>query len=421
MKLNKLEKSWALYDWANSAYTLTVTTAIFPLYFKSVAENAGMSGASSTAIWASTNGYVSLFVAILSPILGTIADYYGFKKRFFMFFLALGITACLLLGFIPESQWVLMLFIYMLSAIGFSGSIIFYDAFLVDVTKDERMDKVSTYGYALGYIGSTIPFIIAMAIILLSSNGILPLSGYTPVKIAFMITAVWWFAFSFPMVKNVRQVHGIKCEEHFIGKSFIRLRQTIKEIRQYRAAFLFLIAYFFYIDGVDTIIRMASSYGADMGIDGNSLLIILLVTQFVAFPSAIAFGHLASKFKGKIMLYVAIFAYTLITIYGYFMDDVFDFWVLAILVGLFQGGIQALSRSYFAKLIPKKNANKYFGLYNIFGKFAAIMGPFLMAFAINITGESRNGVLSLIILFVIGGFLLTHVKNEKVEGENANS
>ncbi len=417
MKLNKLEKSWALYDWANSAYTLTITTAIFPLYFKSIAETAGISGAKSTAIWASTNGYTSLFVALLSPILGTIADYYGFKKRFFMFFLALGITACLLLGFIPESQWVLMLFIYMLSAIGFSGGNIFYDAFLVDVTENERMDKVSTSGYALGYIGSTIPFIIAMAIILLSSNGMLPLSGYTPVKIAFIITAVWWFAFSFPMIKNVKQIHGIEREDQFIRKSFVRLKKTFTEIKQYRAAFIFLIAYFFYIDGVDTIIRMASSYGADLGIDGNSLLVILLVTQFVAFPSAIAFGHFAAKYKGKIMLYVAIFAYTLITLYAYFMDDVFDFWMLAILVGLFQGGIQALSRSYFAKLIPKKNANKFFGLYNIFGKFAAIMGPFLMAIAINITGESRYGVLSLIVLFVIGGTLLTRVKTTEVEGK----
>ncbi len=415
MKLNKLEKSWALYDWANSAYTLTITTAIFPLYFKSIAETAGITSAKSTALWASTNGYSSLLVALLSPILGTIADYYGFKKRFFMFFLALGITASLLLGLVPESQWGLMLFVYMLSALGFSGGNIFYDAFLVDVTENERMDKVSTTGYALGYIGSTIPFIIAMAIILLSSNGILPLSGYTPVKIAFVITAVWWFAFSLPMLKNVKQVHGIEREDQFIRKSFIRLRKTFTEIKKYRSAFLFLIAYFFYIDGVDTIIRMASSYGADMGIDGNSLLIILLATQFVAFPSAIAFGHLAVKFKGKVMLYVAIIAYALITIYAYFMKSVFDFWVLAILVGLFQGGIQALSRSYFAKLIPKKNANKFFGLYNIFGKFAAIMGPFLMAFAINISGESRYGVLSLVILFAIGGLLLTRVKNTKME------
>ncbi len=421
MKLTKLEKSWALYDWANSAYTMTVTTAVFPLYFKAIAAESGISGAQSTVIWANINGYTSLLVAFLAPILGTIADYYGFKKRFFMFFLAMGISACLLLGFIPESQWVLLLLVYMISALGFSGGNIFYDAFLVDVTNDERMDKVSTRGYALGYIGSTIPFIICMAIILLSSNGILPFDDYTAPKITFVITAVWWLAFSFPMVKTVKQVHGIEREPQFIKKSFIRLKNTFSEITHYRAAFIFLLAYFFYIDGVDTIIRMASSYGADLGIDANSLLIILLVTQFVAFPSAIAFGHFAGKYKGKVMLYVAIVGYIIISIFAYFMKDVTDFWVLALLVGLFQGGIQALSRSYFAKLIPKENANKYFGLYNIFGKFAAIMGPFLMAFAISITGESRYGVLSLIVLFVCGGLLLLNVRpNKDATGELDN-
>ncbi len=410
MKLTKLEKSWALYDWANSAYTMTVTTAVFPLYFKAIAASSGISNAQSTAIWASVNGYISLIIAILAPILGTIADYYGFKKRFFMFFVALGISGCLLLGIIPESQWVLLLFVYMIGSLGFSGSNIFYDAFLVDVTENERMDKVSTRGYALGYIGSTIPFIAAMAIIMLSSNGTIPLAGYTAVKIAFVITAIWWLSFSIPMIRNVKQVHGIAREDHYIRKSFVRLRETFREIKKYRAAFTFLIAYFFYIDGVDTIIKMASSYGADLGIDSNSLLIILLATQFVAFPSAIIFGNLATKFKGKVMLYVAIVGYTFISIYAFFMHSVFDFWVLALSVGLFQGGIQALSRSYFAKLIPKENANKFFGLYNIFGKFAAIMGPFLMAFAIGLTGQSRYGVLSLIILFVCGGLLLTRVK-----------
>lgn len=410
MKLTKLEKSWALYDWANSAYTLTVTTAIFPLYFKAATAELGVSGAQSTVIWANANGFTSLIVALMAPILGTIADYYGFKKRLFLAFLTLGISACLLLGFIPQSQWVLLLAVYMFSAIGFSGGNIFYDAFLVDVTEDERMDSVSTTGYALGYIGSTIPFIVAMAIVLLSSSGVLPFDGYTTPKIAFVITAMWWLVFSLPMVKNVKQVHGIAREGHFIKNSFARLSKTFGNIRRYRPAFMFLIAYFFYIDGVDTIIRMASSYGADLGVDSNTLLIILLVTQFVAFPSALTFGALARRFKGKIMLYVAIVAYTLICIYAYFMTSAREFWVLAIAVGLFQGGIQALSRSYFAKLIPKEKANEFFGFYNIFGKFAAIMGPFLMALAITITGNSKYGVLSLILLFLIGGYLLTRVK-----------
>jgi UMF1 family MFS transporter len=413
MKLTKLEKSWALYDWANSAYTMTVTTAVFPLYFKAAVADMGVTAAQSTAYWGFANSFTSLLIALLAPILGTIADYHGFKKRFFMMFLATGLTACFALGLVPETQWLLMLVVYMFTAIGFSGGNIFYDAFLVDVTDDDRMDRVSTTGYALGYIGSTIPFIIAMAIILLSQQGILPFGGYTTPKIAFAITAIWWLAFSMPMIKNVKQVYGIPREKHFIANSFKRLGKTFINIKAYKPAFLFLFAYFFYIDGVDTIIKMATSYGSDLGVSSNNLLIILLVTQFVAFPSALLFGRLADKFKGKAMLYVAITAYTFICIYAYFMKTTFDFWMLAMAVGLFQGGIQALSRSYFAKLIPKDKANEFFGFYNIFGKFAAIMGPGMIAVVTLWTGKSNYGVVSLIILFIIGGAILTQVKPEK--------
>ena len=409
MKLTKLERSWALYDWANSAYTMTVTTTVFPLYFKAAVSDLGVTASQSTAYWGFANSIATFLVAFLAPILGTLADYFGFKKRFFMIFLAMGVTANLVLGFVPETQWILLLFVYILTAIGFSGSNIFYDAFLVDVTDDERMDRVSTYGYALGYIGSTIPFIIAMAIILLSPK-VLPFDGYTTPKIAFILTAVWWFAFSIPMVKDVKQVHGIPREANPIKNSFKRLGKTFKNIKLHKPAFIFLIAYFFYIDGVDTIIKMATSYGSDLGVDSNTLLVILLVTQFVAFPSAIVFGQLAHKFKGKIMLYAAIIVYTGICIYAYFMTTTFDFWVLAILVGLVQGGIQAISRSYFAKLIPKENSNEFFGFFNIFGKFAAIMGPAIVGYVTLLTGRSNYGVMSIVVLFIIGGIVLTFVK-----------
>jgi UMF1 family MFS transporter len=413
MKLTKLEKSWAMYDWANSAYTLTVTTTVFPLYFKAAASELGVTASQSTAYWGFANSIATFLVAFLAPVLGTLADYYGFKKRFFMFFLALGVTANLVLGLVPETQWLLLLGVYILTAIGFAGSNVFYDAFLVDVTTDERMDHVSSMGFALGYIGSTIPFIIAMAIILLSQMGILPFDGFTTPKIAFALTAVWWFAFSFPIVRNVEQVHGLPREPQPIAKSFTRLKNTFVNIQHHKAAFLFLAAYFFYIDGVDTIIKMATSYGSDLGVSDNNLLIILLVTQFVAFPSAIIFGRLAGHFKGKVMLYVAIALYTGICIYAYFMKTTFDFWILAMLVGLVQGGVQALSRSYFAKLVPKKNANEFFGFYNIFGKFAAIMGPFLVGFVTLLTGKSNFGVMSIAVLFVIGGVLLTRVHPEE--------
>jgi UMF1 family MFS transporter len=410
MKLTKLEKSWALYDWANSAYTMTVTTTVFPLYFKAAVSDLGVTASQSTAYWGFANSIATLLIAFLAPILGTLADYFGFKKRFFMIFLAMGISANFLLGFVPETQWLLLLFVYILTAIGFSGSNIFYDAFLVDVAEDDRMDRVSTFGYALGYIGSTIPFIICMAIILLSQQGILPFDGYTTPKIAFVLTAIWWLAFSIPMVKDVKQVHGIQREPNPVANSFKRMAKTFKNIKLHKPAFLFLIAYFFYIDGVDTIIKMATSYGSDLGVDSNTLLIILLVTQFVAFPSALIFGRLADRFKGKTMLYVAIIIYTGICIYAFFMTTTFDFWVLAILVGLVQGGIQAISRSYFAKLVPKENANEFFGFFNIFGKFAAIMGPAIVGYVTLLTGRSNYGVMSIVVLFIIGGLVLTKVQ-----------
>jgi UMF1 family MFS transporter len=412
MKFTKLEKNWALYDWANSAYTMTVTTAVFPLYFKAAASQVGIADNVSTAYVGFANSFATLLISLLAPILGTIADYYGMKKRFFMVFLALGTTACLALGFVPQSQWMMLIAVYIISAIGFSGSNIFYDAFLVDVTEDERMDRVSTFGYAIGYIGSTIPFIIALAIILLGQSGVLPFDGFTTPKIAFVITAIWWISFSIPMAKSVKQIHGIPKEDHYIRRSFGRLFRTLKDVRKNKATFLFLLAYFFYIDGVDTIIKMASSYGYDLGVSSNNLLIILLATQFVAFPCALIFGRLADRFKGKTMLYAAIAMYIFICIYAYFLKTTFDFWVLAMLVGTVQGGIQALSRSYFAKLVPKANSNEFFGLYNIFGKFAAIMGPAMIGVITIATGESKYGVVSLIVLFVLGAAILTQVKPE---------
>ncbi|MBL4936532.1 MFS transporter [Clostridium sp. YIM B02515] len=407
--LNKTEQSWALYDWANSAYSLTITTAVLPLYFKSVFQNAGGSAAVSTAYWGYASSISTLFLAIMAPILGTVADYKGYKKKLFNMFFIIGIMATACLSFVPDNNWILLLGFYILSAIGFSGTNIFYDAFLVDVTKEEKMDRVSTLGFGLGYIGSTIPFIISMAIIMLQQLKMLPLSAAAASKISFFITAVWWLIFTIPMIKNVKQIHGIEIEPRPVKKSFIRIIHTFKDIKKHRKVFLFLLAYFFYIDGVDTIIKMSSAYGADLGIKPTSLLLILLITQFVAFPCAIIYGRLAQRFKGKIMLYVGIIIYTVICIYAFFLKTTLDFWILAMLVGTSQGGIQALSRSYFGKLVPKENSNEFFGFYNIFGKFAAVMGPFLMGIVTQITGKSNYGVFSIILLFIIGGLILLRV------------
>lgn len=409
IKLNETEKSWVFYDWANSAYSLTVTSTILPLYFKMVFQNAGGDASLSTAYWGYANSTSTLILAILAPILGTIADYRGYKKKFFSIFFLLGVTFTALIPIIPSDYWLMLLCFYIITAIGFSGSNVFYDAFLVDVTTENRMDKVSTLGFALGYIGSTIPFIISMTLVILAQFDKISLSLLSAFKISFIITAVWWTIFTLPMLKKVKQVHGINIEPNPVKNSFARLGSTFKNIKSHKQVFLFLLAYFFYIDGVDTIIKMATSYGSDLGIDSTSLLVILLATQFVAFPFALLYGKLSEKYKGKKMLYVGIIMYTIICIYAYFLDSTLDFWILAMLVATSQGGIQALSRSYFGKLVPKEKANEFFGFYNIFGKFAAIMGPLLVGIVTQITGSTNNGVFSIILLFIVGGFILMKV------------
>lgn len=414
-KLNKTEKSWVMYDWANSAYTLTVTTTIFALYFKSVATQAGVSAADSTAYLGYANSISTLILAILAPILGTIADYRGYKKKFFMLFFSMGVLFTSLLSILPSNLWIILLIVYVITAMGFSGANTFYDAFLVDVTTEERMDKVSTSGFAWGYIGSTIPFIICMAIVYMAQKSIIPISSAAAAQISFIITAIWWAVFTIPMLKNVKQIYGIEIEPKPIRNSFRRIGRTFMNISHHKKVFLFLLAYFFYIDGVDTIIKMATAYGSDMHISDIDLLLILLVTQFVAFPFALLYGKLSEKFKGKTMLYVGILIYIFICIYAYFLKTVVDYWILAMLVGTSQGGLQALSRSYFGKLVPKENSNEFFGFYNIFGKFAAIMGPALVGVITQQTGKVNNGVFSLIILFIIGGLILTLVPEKKSE------
>ena len=408
--LNKQEKSWALYDWANSAYSMTITSTVLPIYFKSVAEAGGMSSSNSTALWGYTISLSTMVVSLLAPILGTIADYKGNKKKFFKFFFTIGVLFTTLLAFIPENNPILLLFCYGFTLVGFSGTNIFYDAFLVDVSSKERMDKVSSYGFALGYIGSTIPFMISIVIVLLSQKNILHISLPMACKLTFLITSIWWLIFTIPLLKNVNQIYYVEPESNPVQKSFKRLFLTLKEIKNHKNIFLFLFAYFFYIDGVDTIIGMATSYGTDLGISMIALLIILLLTQFVAFPFTILYGKLSEKLGGKKLLYIGIATYTIICVYGYFIKTAVDFWILAMAVGSAQGGIQAISRSFFGKMVPKEHANEFFGFYNIFGKFAAIIGPLLVAIITQATGQTRNGILSLIILFVLGFICLTKVE-----------
>lgn len=407
MTFTKEEKSWLFYDWANSAYSLVIVTAILPIYFKYVAGNAGISDAASTAFWGYASSFGTLLISLLAPILGTIADYHGQKKKLFNRFAIAGMIMTFALALVPDNSWIVLLIVYIISHMGFQGANIFYDGFLTDVTTDERSDTISSYGYGLGYIGSALLFIVIMILQVTDGFGLMTTEWVT--RICFVLTGLWWGCFSIPFFKNVHQVHGIPKQKHSIRLGFGRLLQTIKDISQYRQVAFFLIAYFFYIDGVDTIFTMATAFSVDMGIDSNMLIIILLVVNIVAFPFTILYGRLANRFGTKQMILVAVGVYVIICTYALFMETVLDFWILGFLVGTSQGGIQALSRSYFSRIIPKDKANEFFGFYNIFGKFSAILGPLIFSAMTQLTGQSQYGIASLIILFIIGAILLYFV------------
>ncbi len=403
--LDKRETSWVLYDVGNSAFVM-LSTALIPVYFSSIAEP----GSSVVVAWGYAETVASLILAPLMPFLGSLADLQGNKKKFLVGFMGTGAVACAALGFPTEALPFLVL--YVVSSVMLNGSMVFYDGMLVDATTEDRYDKVSSHGYAWGYIGSCIPFIICLAVVLGGpSIGIDMMIG---MKIAFLITAAWWVAFTIPLIRNVRQVHYKERAAHVFSDMFRGIGRTIKAIVHDRRLLLFMVAFFFYIDGVHTVIKMSTSYGTDLGIDSTQLVLALLVTQFVAFPSAIAYGRLSERFGTKRMLLIAIFAYFCIVLFAaFFLRSALEFWILAICVGLFQGGIQALSRSEFGKLIPKDNANEYYGFFDIFGKYAAVMGTFLVSVFTQLTGNPSIGVLSIAVLFLVGFVLLVRMPEKE--------
>ena len=403
--LDKRETSWVLYDVGNSAFVM-LSTALIPVYFSSIAEP----GSSVVIAWGYAETVASLILALLMPFLGSLADLQGNKKKFLVGFMGTGAVACAALGFPTEALPFLVL--YVVSSVMLNGSMVFYDGMLVDATTEDRYDKVSSHGYAWGYIGSCIPFIICLAVVLGGpSIGIDMMIG---MKIAFLITAAWWVAFTIPLIRNVRQVHYKERTAHVFSDMFRGIGRTIKAIVHDRRLLLFMVAFFFYIDGVHTVIKMSTSYGTDLGIDSTQLVLALLVTQFVAFPSAIAYGRLSERFGTKRMLLIAIFAYFCIVLFAaFFLRSALEFWILAICVGLFQGGIQALSRSEFGKLIPKDNANEYYGFFDIFGKYAAVMGTFLVSVFTQLTGNPSIGVLSIAVLFLVGFVLLVRMPEKE--------
>ncbi len=422
-RFTKAEKSWIMYDWANSIYATNIMAAIFPIYFAMQANETG------NKLYGFAVSAAALVVALLAPILGAIGDFSGMKKKLFAGFLVLGLVFTAVMAAFED--WRLMLVGFILSRIGFSGSCLFYDSFLTDVTTPERMDRVSSWGYAMGYIGgSTIPFIISIAVMLLMNQSVL---SY---KIAIMIVVVWWAVFSIPFLKNVKQQYSVEDAPQALAKeAFRNAWKTFKDILKDKKILFFIIAYFFYIDGVDTIISMATNYGETLGLGAIGMILALLVTQIVAVPFSILFGNLAKKVGAMKMIAIAVCVYFVITILGFFMGFNIEqaelsggdidaalklsstlFWILATLVGTVQGGIQALSRSYFGQLIPPERSNEYYGFLDIFGKFSCVIGPALYAATYAATGRASLGILSIIVLF-FGGMVALFAGRKYMKAE----
>lgn len=397
------EKAWMLYDWANSAFSAIVAAIILPVFFKTVAEGSGVSGVDATAYWGYATSLGTFICAILAPMLGSLGDFSGMKKKLFTAFMLLGVISTFLLA--ATDRWQMLLVFYVLGTLGFSGSCIYYDSFLLDVTSPERMDRVSSVGYGLGYIGgSTIPLIISLILIQFGDKVGIPTVNAT--KFAFILTAVWWLIFTIPMLRTVHQRHSIASQEHLFRQTMHNTASTLAKIIRHRAALFFLIAYFFYIDGVGTIIHMATVFGASCGLDSMDMMVILLIVQIVAFPFAILYGRLAERFGARSMILFGIVTYILVCAVGFRLQVMKDFLILAVLVGTAQGGIQALSRSYFGKLIPADQAGEFFGFFDVFGKFSAVIGPALFGFAAQVTGVTNYGVLAVMLMFMIGGSIM---------------
>ena len=401
--LTGLERAWILYDVGNSAFVLLVATLI-PIFFNALAEEGGLSSVDYLAYWGYAASAVTVITAVLSPILGTLADTRGFKKPIFILCLVVGVAGCCAMG--VAKTWLPFLLIFVFAKVGFSGSLVFYDSMLSDVTTPDRMDVVSSRGYAWGYIGSCVPFVVCLALVL--GSGAIGLSQMTALNIALFITAAWWLAMTLPLLKTYRQLHYVEVEKHAIRQSFARIGHTLRHLHEDKQVFWFLLAFFCYIDGVYTIIDMATAYGTALGLDTTGLLLALLVTQIVAFPSALIFGRLSAKYPSTTLIPVCIAAYAGIALFAFFLTQQWQFWVLAFVVGMFQGGVQALSRSHFAKIIPPEKSGEYFGLFDICGKGASFLGTMIVSVGSQLTGSANVGVGSLIVLFIVG-FVLFRV------------
>ena len=407
--LTKLEKSWIMYDIANSAFILLVAT-LLPIYFDFLAGSANLSQSDYLAYWGYAGSVATILVAVIGPICGTLADQRGFKKPLFLLSMLLGVIGCAALG--VAWSWLSFLVIFVIAKVGYSSSLVFYDSMLPEITTHERMDQVSTLGYALGYIGSVIPFVVCLVVVLgYEAFGI---SQITALIISFLITAVWWLVCSLPLARGYRHSAYRESAGNPVTETFRQLGRSFRQASKQKHIFVYLIAFFFFIDGVYTIIDMATAYGKALGLDTTGLLLALLVTQIVAFPCSIAFGRFSAKYDTGLLIKICILCYTGIAVFAIFLTSQWQFWVLAVLVGMFQGGIQALSRSYLGKIIPAEQSGEYYGLMDICGKGASFVGTTLVAVVSQLTegmsfslfglpiANTGVAVGSIAVLFVIG-------------------
>lgn len=409
MSLTKLERSWILYDVGNSAFILMLSTVI-PIFFDSIAGD-DLSSVDYLAYWGYSASIATILCALMGPFLGSISDRKGMKSKVFVTVLSIGIVGCAILGFMES--WIAFLAILILTRLMYSLSLIVYDSMLVDVTSVKRMDGISASGYAWGYIGSCVPFI-ACLVLILNHDGF-GLGTSEAMMVSMIVIAVWWAAASIPLLRNYVQRHHVDDGD----RPFHRLCSTIRESRKDRKVVLFLLAFFFYIDGVYTIIEMATAYGEAIGLDSQSLLLALLATQVIAFPCSLMFGRISSRVDPSKLVLICITAYMFITLFAVFMDSSMEFWILACLVGMFQGGIQALSRSYFSKIIPPEKSGEYFGMMDVFGKGASFLGTMSVSAVSQITGNMSLGIMSLLIFFLVG--LMLFVLSTRVPDMSENT
>jgi UMF1 family MFS transporter len=411
-KYKKIINSWAMYDWANSAFATTIMSAILPIYYRTIAEPF-LSGNQITSYWAYTNSIALLLIAIISPILGAMADFRGAKKRFLTIFALGGIVATAFMFFLTTGDWLLASTLFILGNIGFAGANIFYDSLLPHIAKKDDIDQISTRGYAMGYVGGGILLAINLAMIMFSPDNLTVLMT----RISLASVAVWWLLFTIPLLRNVpeppRQVFKSELDANPIKAGFSRLRETFKEIRKYGDLLKFLVAFWLYNDGINTIIKMATTYGDEIGIDSTSLIGVLLIVQFVGIPFSFAFGWLAKKIGTKQSIYLSLGVYTLISIGGYFLSNATHFLILGFAVAMVQGGSQALSRSLYGRLVPKSQSAAFFSFFSVSAKFAGIFGPLVFGLVSQLFGNSRLGIISLIVFFATGGLMLTRVDEQE--------